>query len=154
MCLRVLAVLFLPSSRLRELFDSHAETLLGAAQRVFTMSARGVPPFPSPVPEGFHTPDQTVSIRGHESAAERELSTEHQPEHDRFEGMRESAGGGSGLVACPGRRAKSAKKVVQHCVDNKDARKKSGRSDSARPAGLYSAVLGSCPTFRNYFLDD
>ena len=71
MCLRVLAVLFLPSSRLRELFDSRAETLLGAAQRVFTMSARGVPPFPSPVPEGFHTPDQTVSIRGHESAAER-----------------------------------------------------------------------------------
>ena len=71
MCLRVLAVLFLPSSRLRELFDSRAETLLGAAQRVFTMGARGVPPFPSPVPEGFHTPDQTVSIRGHESAAER-----------------------------------------------------------------------------------
>ena len=35
------------------------------------MGARGVPPFPSPVPEGFHTPDQTVSIRGHESAAER-----------------------------------------------------------------------------------
>lgn len=66
MCLRVLAVLFLPSSRLRELFDSRAETLLGAAQRVFTMGARGVPPFPSPVPEGFHTPDQTVSIRGHE----------------------------------------------------------------------------------------
>ena len=71
MCLRVLAVLFLPSSRLRELFDSHAETLLGAAQRVFTMAARGVPPFPSPVPEGFHAPDQTLSIRGHESAAER-----------------------------------------------------------------------------------
>ena len=71
MCLRVLAVLFLPSSRLRELFDSHAETLLGAAQRVFTMGARGVPPFPSPVPEGFHPPDQKISIRGHESAAER-----------------------------------------------------------------------------------
>jgi len=68
-CLRVLAVLFLPSSRLRELFDSRAETLLGAAQRVFTMGARGVPPFPSPVPEGFHPPDQKISIRGHESAA-------------------------------------------------------------------------------------
>jgi hypothetical protein len=33
--------------------------------------------------------------------ARRDLSTEHQPEHDRFEGRRESAGGGSGLVACP-----------------------------------------------------
>ena len=71
MCLRVLAVLFLPSSRLRELCYSRAETLLGAAQRVFTMGARGVPPFPSPVPEELHTPDQEVSIRGHESAAER-----------------------------------------------------------------------------------
>ena len=46
MCLRVLAVLFLPSSRLRELFDSRAETLLGAAQRVFTMAHAGCPPSP------------------------------------------------------------------------------------------------------------
>jgi hypothetical protein len=70
-CVRILTVLFLPSSRSRQLFNSRAETLLGATQRFSTIGARGVPPFISPVTEGFHPPDQEISIRGHESAAER-----------------------------------------------------------------------------------
>jgi len=69
--LRILAVLFLPSYRFRQLFDSRTETLLGAAQRVSTIGARGVPPFTSPATEEFHPPDQKISIHGHESAAER-----------------------------------------------------------------------------------
>ena len=66
------------------------------SRRRFLINPSLAPPYARLEDRYRRPPSRRAAEYTARGTARRELSTEHQPEHDRFEGMRESAGGGSG----------------------------------------------------------